>query len=111
MGTGPIGAPNDGVTRDVAMWNGASGWQSAGGALMFLDMVQWSSTRVVGYTLQPTGTVNVSLVNQGYYGPSLVSSAFTYTQVSPYISSLATSTSSGYNTTGGGLLILSGMLP
>ena len=80
MDTGPVGAPTDGVSRGLAMW-GSGAWQPADNSLVFVDLSQWSSTRVVGYTLQLSGSVNVSLTSTGFYGPTVVSSAATYQQV------------------------------
>lgn len=105
--TSPVGALGpDGVTRGLSMLSGST-WQAAGGPLVFVDYAQWTSTRVVGYTLQSSGTVNISLSSTGYYGPTEVSASASYVQVSPYIAALAGS-SAEYNTTGGGLLILKG---
>ena len=82
-------------------------WQAAGGRLVFLDLAQWSSTRVVGYTMQPFGTVNVTLSSTGFYGPTYASASYSYSQVSPYISTLVGS-STGYKTAGGDLIVLRG---
>ena len=57
MDTGPIGAPNDGVSRGLSMLTSGGAWQPAGGALVFVDYAHWSSTRVLGFTLQPSGSV------------------------------------------------------
>lgn len=89
------------------MLDGTGTWEPADSPLLFMDPSQWSSTRVVGYTMQPTGVVNLSLAGTGFYGPTLASASYTYMQVSPYIASL-TMTSPGFNTTGGSLIVLQG---
>lgn len=132
LGTNPIGAPTDGVTRTLSsLVNGV--WTPATNAQLFVNYAQWSSTTVVGYTFQSRGSLMVSLGYTGLSGSTTVSSSWNYSQVSPFISSLASGSgsltgeqggqprvahgahpsrwcaslaSAGFNTTGGAIITL-----